>query len=41
VSKVYFKVLSQHLPGQTEENLEILSQDSRSHGQDTNSGLPE
>jgi hypothetical protein len=36
-----FKVLSRHLPGGTEENPEILSQDSRSPDQYLNSGPPE
>jgi hypothetical protein len=36
-----FKVLSQYLPGWTEENHKNLSQDSQSRGQDTNVGPPE
>jgi len=36
-----FKVLSQHLPGETEENHENLSHDSRSQDRDLNQGPPE
>jgi hypothetical protein len=37
----WFKVLSRHLPGGTQENHERLSQDSRSPVQDFNSGPPD
>jgi hypothetical protein len=37
----YFKVLSRHSPGGTEENHEILSQDSRCPVRYLNTGLPE
>jgi hypothetical protein len=35
------QVLSQHLPGETEENYENLSQDSQSQEEDLKLGLPE
>jgi len=38
---LYFKVLSQNLPGRTDENHENLSNDSRSSGRDSNTGTKE
>jgi hypothetical protein len=37
----WFKVLSRHLPGRTEENHKNLSQDSWFPGRDLNPGPPE
>jgi hypothetical protein len=38
---VYFMVISQHLPGSTEEHHKPLSQDSQSLGRDLNQRPPE
>jgi hypothetical protein len=38
-SMAQFKVLSHHLSGETEINQKMLSQDSKSPGQDLNPGL--
>jgi hypothetical protein len=38
---VYFKILSKHLPGKSEENNENLIQDSQSLGRELNSRTPE